>query len=461
MEVLEFKQPEWTEDQAQQLNQSLTAVFLEDWGGPRSPLALQYIHEKIIPDLLHCFRYNADLVQNATFLEIISWKLKTQFAYPNPAVAPLAADLLKVAQGIVQIPQNIDPKEPWRRIFRLWVSDESLPNIADRTGYPLDYLDLLLLRLKKLRNFMSGHRVSLLECLQNGELKEYGFEQLSFLYQFQSSLLSEPLYRERLVFEQVIFDLGLPLEVSDLVTVLEVVHAHEGKLDEDSLINALKEVTMPGSAAEGGKAYLFSETLKGLISLYWVQKSKSGKLSLSEKGAQTMAAFLIPRLTERLTEFIKANDYASAREILMEQNPEILVRLIDRLVMEVNPDQSLELLSGIFKLVNRRIDLHILGSLGKVTPALDFLLNALTEKDSLVRAKASEALGQLGRSEAIPKLRKILRDEVSGVREMAVQALGLLNAKDVIEDLEQIAGDYAEAMAVREKAREALRKIRT
>ncbi|MHB1652713.1 MAG: HEAT repeat domain-containing protein [Desulfitobacteriaceae bacterium] len=460
MEVLEFKQPIWTEEEKKHLNQSLAAVFLEEWGGPRSPLALQYIHGTIIPDLLHCFQYNEDLLQNQTFAEIVSWKLKTQFAYPASAAGSLAADLLRTAQGISTLPQVTDTKEPWRRIFRLWVSDESLPNIAERTGYPLDYLDLLLLRLKKLRGFMSGRRVSLLECLQNGDLKDYGFEQLSFLYQFQFAISGEPLYRERLVLEQVIYDLGLPLEVSDLVTILEIVHAHEGKLDEPSLIDVLREVTVPAGTIGGGKAHLFAETLKGLISLYWVQKSKAGKLSLSEKGAQTMAGFLLPRLAERISEALAVKDLARAKEILLEQNPEILVRLMDQIVKGVGPEESMKLLSTIFKLVDRRVDLHVLRTLGKVGPALDFLLNVLTEKDSQVRAKACEALGNLGNQAAIPKLRQMLTDDVPGVREMAAQALGKLEAREAADELERIAGDYAEAVAVREKAKEALRRLK-
>ncbi len=459
MEVLDSKDKEWTKDTLNRLSEALAAVFLEDWGGPRSPMALRYIHETIIPDLMHCLRHNGDLLQNPSFAEVISWKLKTQFAYPTSIAGSLATDLLQVAQDMVIIPQVTDPREPWRRTFRLWVSGETLPNIVERTGYPLDYLDLLLLRLKKLRRFIAGRRVSLLECLQHEELKAYGFEQLSFLYQFESSLAGEPLFRERLALEQVIHELGVPLEVSDLVTLLEVIHQQEGRLDEPSLIAALREVTVPVGAGGSGKAYLFPEILQGLISVYWVHKNKAGKLALSEKSAQILAGFLLPRLAERVEEAINAKDMARAKEILLEQNPEILARLIGRLAKELNAAASFELLTSAYKQVSRRIDLQILEGLGGVDMALGFLLGALSDKDSLLRAKACEALGRLGKEEAIAPLSERLEDEVPGVREKAAEALGKLKAQAAAEALADRAGDIAEAILVREAAREALQQI--
>ncbi len=466
--VLDLKDnnKEWAEETLTHLSEALAAVFLEDWGGPRSPMALRYIHETIIPDLMHCLRHNGDLIQNPSFAEVISWKLKTQFAYPTSIAGSLATDLLQAAQEIVIIPQVTDPREPWRRTFRLWVSGETLPNIVERTGYPLDYLDLLLLRLKKLRRFIAGRRVSLLECLQHEELKAYGFEQLSFLYQFESSLAGEPLFRERLALEQVIHELGLPLEVSDLVTLLEVIHQQEGRLDEPSLIAALREVTVPVGDGGSGKAYLFPEILKGLISVYWVHKNKAGKLALSEKSAQILAGFLLPRLTERVEEAILAKDMAQAKEILLEQNPEILARLIGRLAKELNAAESFELLTSAYKQVSRRIDLEILEGLGQIgfrepmpEQAQVFLLGALNDKDSLIRAKACEALGRLGKEEAIAPLMERLEDEVPGVREKAAEALGKLKAQAAAEALADRAGDIAEAILVREAAREALQQI--
>lgn len=458
--MLEFKQPEWTEEKTKQLSQSLATVFLEEWGGPRSPLALQYIHEMIIPDLLQCFRYNADLLQNRTFAEIVSWKLKTQFAYPNAAAGPLAADLVKAAQGSVEQHQVTEAKEPWRRIFRLWLSDESLPNIAERTGYPLDYLDLLLLRLKKLQKFMAGRGVSLLECLQNEELKEYGFEQLSFLYQFQSAMFSEPLFHERLIMEQVIHELKWPLEVPDLVTLLEIIHEHEGEWNESALITALREMTLrPNGLGEGGSAYPFPDILHGLMSLYWVQKNKSGNLCLSEKSAKVLAGFVLPRVTERLQDALKFRDLERAQGILLAQNPEILVRIIDWVAKETDAEQAFQLLADIFKRINRRIDLSIIQALGQVGTSWGFLLRATTEKDSLIRAKACEMLGNMGRKEAVPRLMELLEDDVAGVKEMAAQALGKLGDERALSDLERLAGDYGETTVVREKAKEAVRRL--
>jgi len=441
---------DWSKQDLTSLTESLAAVLLEEWGGPRSPLALKYINETIIPDLVHCFCNNADLLMNATFAEIIQWKLKNQFANPSAVVVDLAKDLLKPAQKIINRPQITDPKEPWRRIFRLWIGDESLPNIADRTGYPLDYLDLLVLRLKKLKAFTANTRVSLLECQQNTELREFGFEQLSFLYQFQTSVAGEPLYKERLILEQVIWDLGMPLQVQDLVTLLEMIHTHEGDLDEDSLIE-----TFGGDQ----RGILFSCVIDGLISLHYILKNKSGKLTLSEKSAQTIAGYLLPKLGEQLKRAIAIHDFELAKEILLTQNEAVLIRLIDWTLRELNQEQAYVVLNGIYKKVSRRVDIYLIKVFAKFSMAFELLMKGLGDNDSLIRARACEALGRIGNKGAVFSLIRLLRDPVVGVREMAAQALGEMGAVSAVKELLRVAEDYGESVNVREHARGALRKI--
>jgi len=317
---------DWSKQDLTSLTESLAAVLLEEWGGPRSPMALKYINETIIPDLVSCFSNNADLLTNPTFSEILQWKLKNQFANPSAVVVDLAKDLLIPAQKIIKRPQITDPKEPWRRVFRLWIGEESLPNIAERTGYPLDYLDLLILRLKKLKAYTASTRASLLECQQNPELRDFGYEQLSFLYQFQTALAGEPLYKERLSLEQVIWDLGLSLQVSDLVTLLEIIHTHEGELEEYEVIGA------SGGEQRGN---LYSCVLDGLITLHYIQKNKAGKLILSEKSAQTIAGYLLPKLGEQLKRALAIQDFELAKGILLDQNEAVLIRLIDWTLREL------------------------------------------------------------------------------------------------------------------------------
>ncbi len=452
-----------TEEKIELLSRSIGTVFLEEWGGPRSPLALQFLHETIIPDLVHCFRHNADILTNGTFLEIIGWKLKTQFAYPSAVASGLAGDLLKAVRGIIDIPQITDPKEPWKRIFRLWVSGESLPNISERTGYPLDYLDLLLIRFKKLQKFVAGRGASVLECVQNEELREFGWEQLSFLYQFYSEVSSEPLYKERLALEQVIYDLGLPLEVSDLVALLEIIHANEGKLDRVSLLNVLRDTARKQGSdlylADQGRLSLLPGVLKGLLAIHWLQENKTGKLTLSEKSAKTISGFLVPKLSIQVLECLAGQDKNQAREILLRQNPEVLVKFIDWAVREVNPGQAAELLTGIYKQINRMLDLHLIHAMGKIGKAYDFLIGRLEDRDSLIRAKACEAIGNLGNKEGTFLLLRMLQDPVAGVRERAVIALGQLEAVAAVKNLEELAQDYGESLSVRESAAEALRQI--
>lgn len=455
---------EWAKNDLIDLTESLTAVLLEEWGGPRSPLALKYIKETVIPDLVYCFSNNADLLTNPTFAEVIQWKLKNQFANPSAVVVDLAKDLLLPAQRIINRPQISDPKEPWRRIFRLWICDESLPNIAERIGYPLDYLDLLVLRLKKLKVFTSNNRVTFLECQQNAELREFGFEQLSFLYQFQTSVAGEPLFKERLRLEQVIWDLGLPLQVSDLVTLLEIIHTHEGKLDEAALLSAMGGATgingpVPRSSVADRRNNLFSCVVDGLISMHYIQKNKAGKLTLSEKSAQTMANFLLPKIGEQLKKAISINDFELTQGILLEQNQEILIKLIDWTLLELNQEPAFQLLKGIFKKVSRRVDIYLIKVFANFSSAYDLLMKCLSDNDSLIRASSCEALGHLGNKEAAFSLIQLLRDPVAGVKEMAAQALGDLGALAAVKELLRVVEDYGESVNVRERARGAIYKI--
>ncbi|HBV87384.1 MAG TPA: HEAT repeat domain-containing protein [Desulfosporosinus sp.] len=444
----------WTKNDLTSLAESLAAVLLEEWGGPRSPLALKYINETIIPDLVHCFCNNADLLTNSTFAEIVQWKLKNQFANPSAVVVDLARDLLLPAQSIIKRPQITDPKEPWRRIFRLWIGGESLPNIAERMGYPLDYLDLLVLRLKKLKAFMVNSRASLLECQRNTELREFGFEQLSFLYQFQTGVVGEPLYKERLILEQVIWDLGMPLLVPDLVNLLEIIHTHEGKLDEESLIAAMSETA-------GMRANLFSCVIDGLISIHYIQKNKAGKLALSEKSAQTIAGFLLPKLGEQLKRAVSIQDLELAQGILLNQNEAVLIRLIDWTLQELEQKQALEVLNSVYQKVSRRVDIYLIKVFANIPQAFDLLMKCLGDNDSLIRARACEALGQIGNKSAVSSLIPLLRDPVVGVREMAVQALGEMGDVLAMNELLRVAEDYGESINVRERARGAVRKIKT
>ncbi|AET69501.1 HEAT repeat protein [Desulfosporosinus orientis DSM 765] len=454
----------WSKNDLTSLGESLAAVLLDEWGGPRSPLALKYINETIIPDLIHCFCNNADLLTNSTFAEIIQWKLKNQFANPSAVVADLAKDLLEPAQRIIKRPQITDPKEPWRRIFRLWIGGESLPNIAEKTGYPLDYLDLLILRLKKIKAFIVNTRASLLECQQNPELREFGFEQLSFLYQFQTAVEGEPLYKERLILEQVILDLGIPLPVPDLVTLLEIIHTHEGRLDENSLVSAMSESAGrwgPGTGVLGGdqRANLFSCAIDGLIALHYVQKNKGGKLTLSEKSAQTIAGFLLPKLGEQLQRAISISDFGLAKSLLLSQNEAVLLRMIDWILRELKDREGFQLLNSIYQQVSRRVDIHLIKAFAELPISFEILLKCLEDNDSLIRAQACEALGRIGNRKAAALLIQLLHDPVAGVKEKAAQALGDVGDISAIPELSKVAEDYSESVKVRELARKALGKL--
>lgn len=453
--VTERKRPEWSNRQLNAFRKQVEAILLQEWGGPRSPIALRYVKDTVIPDLLYCFQTNADLLANPSFEEIVAWKLKTQFAYPRAAATDLAHDLLQPGLQLVKQSMIDDPKEPWRRIFRLWVGGESLPNIAEKTGYPLDYLDLLLLRLKKVKKYLDETKASLWECLQHPDLRQMGMEQLNFFYQFITALTTEPLYKERLGLEQAVFDLGLPLQVVDLLSLFETIYFHDGKLAENDLLTLLGE---PGGLpADAGPA---GQVISGLMALHYAQRNKSGGFSLSEKGIRILSGYLLPKLSSQLETALKMTDWDQAEQILLAQNPEVLVDLLTWAANNVDSVQAFRLSYAVFKKVNRRVDIYVLEVCRKFPEALEFLLSCLNERDSLLRAKAAESLGFLGNKEASFGLVQLLRDSVTGVRERAAFALGELGASAAAKELTRVAEDYAEATVVRERAQEALRMIK-
>lgn len=253
----------------------------------------------------------------------------------------------------------------------------------------------------------------------------------------------------------------MPLDVPGLVLLLEVIHANEGTLDRQSLARVLRGFS--GSHFPTGdqeRFNLLSGVVNGLIAVHWLQENKAGKLTLNEKSARTIAGFLLPKLSRELTRVLAGNDLARARALLRQQNPEVLIRLIDWVVQEVNPSTAVDLLQGIFKQVNKMVDLHLLKAAGQLGQAYDFVSNCLSDRDSLVRARACQALGQMGNKVGVASLLPLLQDPVVGVRAQVAETLGELGAAEVVKDLEMISRDYSESLTVREKAAEALRRIK-
>jgi hypothetical protein len=351
-------------------------------------------------------------------------------------------------------PQILDPKEPWYRIFRLWISDESLSSIAERTGYAFDYLDLLIIRYKKLKLYLTEHKLSLSECLQNSELKGFGFEQLSFFYQLQTSLDQEPLFREQLILEQVIFDLGLPLKIPDLASLLEIILFHEGKLKEDKLFHIFRKVS-----GNNRKDIELSVIVRDLISIQYILKNKAGYLTLSEKSAKVISCFLLPKIIGQLQQAMDLQDYNQVQSIINKQNPEVLELLITWMVENIEPEKTVKILIAYYKKISRRFDLQILDALSHFSISFDFLFDALGEKDSLLRAKACEAIAYQGNKNAVFCLIQLLRDPVSDVKEKAAFALGEIGSFIGSGELKTLSEDYNESLAVREQARIALGKI--
>lgn len=437
------------EDLRRQLKQGLGTVLLEEWGGPRSPLALQFLHETVIPDLLECLCANDDLWCNPTFREIMAWKLKTQFGYPAVTADPLASDLLLAAAKASLAAQVTDPKIPWQRIFRLWVSGEPLPNIAERTRYPLEYLDLLLFRFKRLSKFMGGREISLAGCLQ--EFPEFGLEQLSFLYQLHVFLATDSLYPEKMALENVIYELNLPIKMADLLSLLEVIHANEGQLDKDSLMKALRD-----EGVDYAFLAVLPQVMDGLMRIHWLQKGRSGKLNLSEKSAHTISAFLLPKITEQVFDILVEGHLAEVGDLIATQNEEMVIALIDRLVNAYSTFDIVQVLGSLLNRLNRRVDIHIIKALGKVNGSYEILVRYSADKDSLIRGAVCQALGEQGAIEGIKILSGMLKDKVPEVRAQAALALGRMHVQEAVPELQRLAGDLSESVLVRESALQAL-----
>jgi HEAT repeat protein len=89
------------------------------------------------------------------------------------------------------------------------------------------------------------------------------------------------------------------------------------------------------------------------------------------------------------------------------------------------------------------------------------LVQALKEGDDPTRARAAQALGDLGPDarEAVPALRAALRDEYEMVRENAAEALGDMGPAAKLAVPELISTMRDSVVPVREAAKEALRKI--
>jgi cobalamin biosynthesis protein CbiG len=69
---------------------------------------------------------------------------------------------------------------------------------------------------------------------------------------------------------------------------------------------------------------------------------------------------------------------------------------------------------------------------------LDTLCTCLQDPIPAIRAKAAEALGQLGQPTIIPQLIATLHDPDPTVRQAAAIALGQLNQESVIPDLNKL-----------------------
>ncbi|KLU63060.1 hypothetical protein CEB3_c05540 [Peptococcaceae bacterium CEB3] len=490
----------------------LASVLLDEWGGPRSPLALSYIRNVIIPNLAHCLVRNADLWQNPTFTDIVAWKFKAQYAFPQAVVDSLTTDLMTAVLRTGCPAQNSNSWEPWRRIMRAHLAGKSLVDVEEEIGYPVAYSNLLLLSLKKLCHYLGQTGASYQDCLLQPELRECGPEQLRFLYSFHRALTTEPLYKEKLILEQVSVELEVPLPISGLVDLLRAVLVREGSegpegpSDEAALISVLREgAEVFNQSRESGarvtEREILSSVIRGLIKLDFLAQDRSGGLRLTGRSAAVIAPFVIPELLAQLQAAgLKREE---ARRILLRLNPGVLLPLLRRVKQEFPAEVSWELFRAVYQESDRQIDLYIIESAAKYEEAVVLLLEALQAEDSLVRAKACQALRcwailrkqgneaispeaeerclggrearipekpeemcSSGREAGIPEkpeivsaLVRTLADPVAQVRERAAQALGDIGSPEGLEALSKVAEDMYESPNVRGRAREAWRRI--
>lgn len=456
-------------------------IVVEEWGGPKSPMALAFLRESFLPEAVRCLEINQQVLTNPTFAEIFTNKLNTQFAYPPSFAEGLAKEILSMAAreaARLHPVQFVDhPWEPWERAFRLLTIGEIIPAIARKTGFSEDYIELLRRRYIKYAEIAArwpGLPVDRL--LEVADLAEFGEPLVRFMHDFAGRFQHRQHYTEYLVAEQVVFEDDLPVSPGELLLVLETAQNFEGRMEVKDFVRLLAG-TRPMGRHEPLPAFCFGQGLLSHLALTDIQRIVGAlvaqrllqqgaepvpRLYLTSRGAKLVAELVVERVTAEVLGILKNSGQHRVERslaVLARLNHEVLLRCIEELVGKGNP----EVLRPLQKLPlakNKQLHLKVLWACGQLgSPhALDLLVPALQNRDGLIRAKACEALGQLRDKTAYFVLVRCLDDPINLVKEHALLALAELGVGGAVTHVERVLAE-ADDYHVRSVAREVRERL--
>ncbi|WP_003540993.1 HEAT repeat domain-containing protein [Desulfotomaculum nigrificans] len=454
----------------------LEKMFTEDWGGPKSALALAYLRDTVIPDLVHCLKTNWQYLDNPTFREILISKLNSQFAYPPTFAEGLTGDILLCAKAVLgKSPlSNNHPWQPWEIILRMLTIGHRLPEIAQRTGYPEAYLEKFRKQYYKFQQVIEGLAdVSEEQLVNHKELAGLTVSQIRLLIDFQHRFKVFKNYYERLQAEQIIMDLGLELDPDGLIRLFEGLFSVERQVTIQRFADILKGAKTPWLT---GESY-FTKTCAYSLLAHWPRKQiitlldrlmeanllmddtgPEQGLTLSEGAAKLIVPLVVPKLADEVQNILrsKAKDRISRTlAVLQGRNSEITIQVIRELVRR--KDTSVVM---CFKALQRRVPkkvfLQIIWACGQLggKDAVNLLSKTINDRDSLVRVRTCQAMGEMADQSFYFALISALSDPVALVRENAIRALGQLKMVSALKHMERIITNPAEDPQVQRAARE-------
>nr|WP_238480780.1 HEAT repeat domain-containing protein [Desulforadius tongensis] len=455
------------------LQQELEKLFIEEWGGPRSELALVYLRQNVIPRLVSCIITNHHYLENNTFLDILANKLNTEFAYPPAFAEGLSADVVNTAIKVLgrhETPQN-HPWHPWEVILRMLTIGKSINDIVEKTCFSESYIEVFRKKYLNFSKAAQGEGEWSDDFARLPELGGYGSQLIRFMEDFRRRFKVFKNYYARLQAEQVIFDLELPVDAGRLLRLLEGMYHLEGRFTRGEMIRLLTEKTgravnqCSGMLADRDKGEV-TELIDKLIENHWLVSSGGSdtKLFLAPKGARLVVPVLAPRLAGEIMEILRSNKssrISCAAELLMGKNPEVVVHVIKQLVQQQDPVVPV-LFKALFHKVSKPVLLEIIAGCGELggNTAAELLTGALQHRDSMVRVKACQSIGKLGDRSFYFHLIGALQDKVPLVRENAVKALGMLGMQPAVSHLEKVMNNPEESPSVRHGAREAISQLK-
>ncbi|GAB6181036.1 hypothetical protein JCM14036_23550 [Desulfotomaculum defluvii] len=458
------------------LSSELHRLFTEDWGGPKSALALAYLRDIVIPDIIYCLKKNWHLLANPTFNEILSAKLNTQFAYPLVFATGLTKDILTCACRVLGVsPLAKDhPWEPWEIIQRMFTIGYSIPDIIHKTGYPEAYLNIYQKRYQEFQNIVEiMGNPSEEQVLSYQEMEGVGIDLIRFMYDFQGRFKVNENYYERLYAEQIIVDAELNIDPEKLIDLFEGLFEVERLMGSGRYADLLKGSKTAWLTGESyctktkGYGLLHDWSRKQIINLLdrlidenliLVEPAQESVLTLSEQAASLIVPRVVPGLADEVQNILrsKARDKISrSTAVLQGKNPEVTINVIQELVSRGDIGVVI-CFKALQRRVPKKIFLQLIWACGQLggKDAVSLLSKTILDRDSLVRLKTCQAMGEIADPSFYFALINSINDTVAEVREQAVVALSKLKMPSALKHLERLINNPEETAQVKRAARE-------